>query len=305
MRLSVIDSHTGGEPTRVILEGGIPMEGATMEERRADFARRFDHLRSGLVNEPRGSEVLVGAALTPPVSADALCGVVYFNTASYLGMCGHGTIGLIETLRHLGRITPGTVKLDTPVGTVQATLHEDGRVEIRNVVSYRYAAGVKVEVEGLGTVEGDIGYGGNWFFIVHHPLFDVQLANEKALNQQSWAIRHALAREGITGANGAEIDHIELEGDEGQNYVLCPGGAYDRSPCGTGTSAKMACLYAAGRLKAGEEFLQKSVIGSSFLGRVEPVEGGVIPTIIGRAHVTGESTLIFGDDDPLRWGLAT
>lgn len=307
--LSVIDSHTGGEPTRVVLEGGIPLQGDTMAERREDFRLRFDHLRSGIVNEPRGSEVWVGAVLTPPVSPDAIAGIVFFNNVTYLGMCGHGTIGIVETLRHLGRIDVGEVKFDTPVGPVTAELRPDGEVAIHNVVSYRYAANVAVQVDGIGEVVGDIGYGGNWFFIVHHPMYEIGLGNTQELTDLTWRIRHALEREGITGADGAEIDHIELEGPatvpgaHSRNFVLCPGGAYDRSPCGTGTSAKMACLHAAGKLKAGEWFIQESTTGSYFRGLVEETEGGVKPTIVGRAFVTAESKLIFQDDDPIRWGL--
>lgn len=310
MRLNVIDSHTGGEPTRVVLEGGIELAGDTMEERREDFSGRFDHLRSGIVNEPRGSEVLVGAVLTPPVTPFATAGIVFFNNAGYLGMCGHGTIGVVETLRHLGRLTEGEVKFDTPVGSVRAEVSADGEVTLQNVVGYRHLANVRVNVEEIGTVVGDVGYGGNWFFVVHEPQFVLDLSRWRFHTQQCLNIRAALERECITGADGAEIDHIEIFGEPtvpgalSKNFVLCPGGAYDRSPCGTGTSAKLACLYAAGKLKAGEWYMQESFIGSTFRGKVDPIDGGVIPTIVGRAHVTAESTLIFDDDDPLRWGLA-
>ncbi len=309
MRIPVIDSHTGGEPTRVVLEGAIPLEGTTMAERRADFAARFDGLRRGIVREPRGSDVLVGALLTPPVSPEAACGVIFFNDVGYLGMCGHGTIGLVETLRHQGRVQPGPVTIDTPVGPVVATLREDGDVSIRNVPSHRHLADVRVEVEGVGTVVGDVGYGGNWFFIVHEPRFEIDLAHEKTLTETCWRVRRALAREGITGEDGAEIDHVELFGSgpvvgaDSQNFVQCPGGAYDRSPCGTGTSAKLACLHAAGKLAPGEEYRQASVTGSVFRGSVEPFGDGVVPTIVGRAFVTAESTLLLSDDDPLRYGI--
>ena len=311
MRLQAIDSHTGGEPTRVLLEGALDLEGATMAERRADFARRFDHLRSGLVSEPRGSEVWVGAVLTPPVSEGAACGIVFFNVAGVLGMCGHGTIGVVETLRHLGRIVPGPVAFDTPVGRVSATLREDGEVAVTNVPSRRTLADVRVEVEGVGEVRGDVGWGGNWFFIVHEPRFEITVARAAELTDVCWRIRRALARAGVAGSDGEEIDHIELfgagpvEGADSVNFVQCPGGAYDRSPCGTGTSAKLAGLYAAGELRPGEEYRQASVTGSVFRGSVEPCEGGVLPTIVGRAHVTAESTLIFADDDPLRWGIGS
>jgi len=305
--LRVIDSHTGGEPTRVVLEGSIPLEGTTMAERRDDFRNRFDHFRSGIVNEPRGSDVLVGAVLTPPVTPGAVAGMVFFNNVGYLGMCGHGTIGVVETLRHLGRIEPGPLTLDTPVGPVTAVLDANGDVTIRNVESRRFRAGVSVSVDGLGIVIGDVAYGGNWFFVVHEPTFDIRLSDAAQLTDACWRIRRALERDGITGEGGDEIDHIELVGAtetaDSRNYVLCPGGAYDRSPCGTGTSAKMACLYAAGKLASGQEYAQESVTGSVFYGSVEATDGGVIPTIRGRAFVTAESTLIFSAADPIRWGL--
>ena len=321
-RLHVIDSHTGGEPTRVVLEGGLPLVGATMAERREDLARRYDPIRSGIVNEPRGSEVVVGAALTAPVSPEAISGVVFFNAVGTLGMCGHGTIGVVETLRHLGRISPGPVVLDTPVGSVTATLFENGEVALTNVASYRYAADLRVSVAGMGEVRGDVGYGGNWFFIVHEPKFEISLARAAELTDACWRIRRALARAGITGEEGVEIDHVELfaeavpEGADSMNFVQCPGGAYDRSPCGTGTSAKLAGLYAAGQLPAGREYRQMSVTGSVFRGSVEPCapcaagegpggrEGSVVPTLIGRAFVTAESVLLFDPADPIRWGIA-
>lgn len=280
-----------------------------MAERRADFVQRFDDLRSGLVNEPRGSEVWVGAVLTPPVSEGAACGIVFFNVAGTLGMCGHGTIGVVETLRHLGRLDPGPVAFDTPVGRVTAVLRENGEVALTNVLSRRVRAGVRLEVEGLGTVVGDVGWGGNWFFIVHEPTFEIAVTRAAELTDVCWRIRRALARAGIAGTEGEEIDHVELfgpgpiEGADSVNFVQCPGGAYDRSPCGTGTSAKLAGLYAAGKLCPGEEYRQASVTGSVFRGSIEPHGDGVIPTLVGRAYVTAESTLIFNDDDPLRWGI--
>lgn len=309
--IAIIDSHTGGEPTRVVLEDAIPLEGETMQDRLADFRERFDHIRTGLVCEPRGSEVLVGAALTPPVSSNATAGVIFFNTAGYLGMCGHGTIGVVETLRHLGRIQAGQTILDTPVGQVTASLLSDGRVELINVESYRTRADVEIQTSWLGRVIGDVAYGGNWFFIVREPYFDFTSESLAKLTAVSWGIRRELEHIGITGENGELIDHIELFDSsqnaeyDSKNFVLCPGGAYDRSPCGTGTSAKLACLYARGELEEGQAYRQASITGSIFEGRVRPSGRGVIPTIIGRAHITGEATLLFDDADPLRWGLST
>ena len=305
-RIRVIDSHTGGEPTRVVLPGEIPLEGATMAERRAFLDRRFAELARGLVREPRGADVWVGAVLTPPVSSEAVCGVVFFTTVGTLGMCGHGTIGVVETLRHLGKVSPGPVLLDTPVGQVRATLNADGTVAIVNVRSYRYLKDVAVEVEGVGRVLGDVSWGGNWFFIVHVPRFPISLSGAGELTFASTRIREALAATGITGEGGAEIDHVELfspEGEVSTNFVLCPGGTYDRSPCGTGTSAKLAGLYADGKLAPGEAYLQRSVTGSSFVGSAEPVEDGIVPTLVGRAWVTAESSFLFASDDPRREGL--
>lgn len=278
-----------------------------MTERRDDLVRRFDGLRAGLVREPRGAEVWVGAVLTPPVTPDAVAGVVFFTTVGTLGMCGHGTIGVVETLHHLGRIpSEGPVRIDTPVGTVQAVRRADGAVAIVNVPAYRYRKDVHVEVEGLGDVIGDISWGGNWFFIVHQPRFAIDLSKANELTRTSTAIREALAAQGVTGKDGAEIDHVELftpEGEESTNFVLCPGGSYDRSPCGTGTSAKLAGLYADGKLAPGDSYRQRSVTGSVFLGSVEPDGDGVIPTLVGQAWITAESTYLFSDDDPLKEGL--
>ena len=305
-RVRVVDSHTGGEPTRVVLEGEIPLAGDTMAERRDDLARRFDGLWAGLVREPRGADVWVGAALTPPVSPEAVCGVAFFTTVGPLGMCGHGTIGVVETLRHLGRVVPGPVVLDTPVGTVRATLHEDGSVAIVNVRSHRERKGVRLSVPEVGDVVGDVSWGGNWFFIVQEPRFAIDLAHADRLTGVAVRVRDALAEAGIVGGGGAAIDHVELfspEGDVSTNFVLCPGGTYDRSPCGTGTSAKLAGLIEDGKLAPGEIYLQRSVTGSTFQASAQPVEGGVIPTLVGRAWVTAESTFLFADDDPLREGL--
>lgn len=304
MKISVIDSHTGGEPTRVVLPGALNLQGETMAARRDDFRARFDDLRKGLVLEPRGSEVWVGALLTAPVEPGSHAGVIFFNTVGTLGMCGHGTIGVVETLRHLGEVAPGAVRLDTPVGTVSATLNPDHSVTFTNVRSYRLLENIELTVPGVGLVAGDVSYGGNWFFLVKRPYFEISLAQAEELTRVCWAIRAELVRRGISGEAGAEIDHVELfSEDGGTNFVQCPGGAFDRSPCGTGTSAKLAGLFADGLIAPGQEFRQTSVTGSAFVGSVEPVEGGVIPTLTGRAYVIAESTLIFDEHDPIRWGL--
>ena len=307
-RIRVIDSHTGGEPTRVVIEGGPDLGSGGMAERR-ERLRRDDWLRSAVVNEPRGSDVLVGALLEKPADANSAAGVIYFNNVGYIGMCGHGTIGLIATLAHLGRIKPGAHRIETVVGPVTATLHENGSVSIRNVPSYRLAKSVAVEVPGHGRVVGDIAWGGNWFFLIEDHGQQLDFANVEQLTDFTWRIRQALGKNKITGKDGAEIDHIELFGPSskpgvnGRNFVLCPGKAYDRSPCGTGTSAKLACLYADGELKPGEIWRQESIVGSVFEGRVEPAGDAVVPIITGRAFVTGEATLILDPDDPFVHGI--
>ncbi len=309
-RLRVVDSHTGGEPTRVVLEGGPSFGDGPLAERRACFQRDFDRYRSALCNEPRGSDPMVGAWLVPPHAPECVAGVLFVNNVGYLGMCGHGTIGVVATLAWLGRIAPGVHRLDTPVGVVEATLDDDGRVSVANVESYRAAAEVAVHVDGLGEVRGDVAWGGNWFFLVRSP--SVALAVERAaeLSAVTLRIRAALAAAGITGDDGGEIDHIELFGPpsdparaDSRNFVMCPGGAYDRSPCGTGTSAKLACLFADGRLRAGEVYRQESIVGSVFDGWIAPSARGVRPTIRGSAFVTGETTLVLDPRDPLCWGI--
>lgn len=308
-RVRVIDSHTGGEPTRVVVSGGPDLGAGSLAERLAVFRQRHDDFRSAVVNEPRGSDVVVGALLCEPLDPACAAGVIYFNNVGYLGMCGHGTIGLAVTLGHLGRIGAGRHRLETPVGAV--TFDYDGRnaVEIENVASYRHAAGVQVEVEGVGPIKGDVAWGGNWFFLVGEHGQQLELANAERLTEFAWRIRQALVRQGVTGAAGAEIDHIELFGPprdpaaDSRNFVLCPGKAYDRSPCGTGTSAKLACLAADGKLAAGQPWIQESILGSAFVGRYRRDGQRIIPSIRGTAFVNAEATLLFDDSDPFQFGI--
>jgi 4-hydroxyproline epimerase len=308
-RIRIVDSHTGGEPTRVIVSGGPDLGAGPLTERVQRFKNEFDHFRSAIVNEPRGSDVIVGALLTPPLNAESAAAVIFFNNVGYLGMCGHGTIGLVVTLAHLGRIQPGAHRIETPVGTVTATLHDNGEVSVANVPSYRHAANVAVEVPGLGIVKGDIAWGGNWFFLIQEHDQHLTLDNIETLTDFTWRVRQALTAQGITGANGQEIDHIELfapsrQADvQSQNFVLCPGKAYDRSPCGTGTSAKLACLFADGKLKAGETWRQESIVGSMFEGSVVERDGQLIPTIKSSAFVNAEAELILDERDPFCWGI--
>jgi 4-hydroxyproline epimerase len=305
--IRVIDSHTAGEPTRVIIDGGPDLGGGSMAERRERFRRDFDHYRSAVVNEPRGSDPVVGALLCDAVDPNATAGVIFFNNVGYLGMCGHGTIGLIVTLAHLGRIGPGVHRIETPVGVVSAELHPEGDVSVANVASYRYRTDVSVDVPGYGTLTGDIAWGGNWFFLVKEHAEELDLRNVDRLTEVTWAIRQALERNGITGEHGGEIDHVELYGSskiaDSRNFVLCPGRAYDRSPCGTGTSAKLACLVADGRLAPGEVWRQESIVGTLFEGSVRIIDGTIFPTIRGKAFVNAEATLILDDRDPFCWGI--
>lgn len=308
-RIGVIDSHTGGEPTRVVVSGGPDLGPGEMAARRDVFRQRFDAFRSAVVNEPRGNDAMVGALLCEPADPSCAAGVIFFNNVGYLNMCGHGTIGLLVTLAHMGRIGDGTHRIETPVGVVSATLNGPNDVTVRNVPSYRLAKGVAVDVEGVGTVVGDVAWGGNWFFLVDDHGLELSLANLESLTEITWKIRQALTRAGITGANGQEIDHIELNGPpstagaDGRNFVLCPGKAYDRSPCGTGTSAKVACLIADGKLREGQAWRQESVIGTTFEARGAIIDGKVIPEIRGTAHVNAEATLIVDEADPLAWGI--
>ncbi len=309
-RIHVIDSHTAGEPTRVVVAGGPDLGAGSVAERARVFRERFDRVRSAVVNEPRGSDVLVGALLCEPSDPAAACGVIFFNNVGVLGMCGHGTIGLVATLAHLGRIGPGDHRIETPVGDVTATLHPDGRVSVRNVPSYRHAKDVAVDVDGHGRVTGDVAWGGNWFFLIGDHREALELARVERLTDLTRRIRRALEANGITGADGGVIDHIELFGppadpaNHARNFVLCPGGVYDRSPCGTGTSAKLACLAADGKIGPGEVWRQEGILGTVFEGRYEPsAAGAVVPTITGRAWVTAEATLLLRDDDPFRDGI--
>jgi 4-hydroxyproline epimerase len=311
-RIRVVDSHTEGEPTRVVLEGGPDLGTGSLAERLARLRSEHDRYRSAIVNEPRGSDIMVGALLCEPVDATSVAGVIFFNDVGYLGMCGHGMMGLVVTLAWLGRISPGKHRIETPVGTVSAELHDDGRVSVANVPSYRFAHAVSVDVPGLGRVTGDVAWGGNWFFLVAHHGHELAPSNVAALMDVSRRIRDALRQNGIQGEAGADIDHVELlgppkvAGAHGKNFVLCPGAAFDRSPCGTGTSAKLACLYADGKLTPGEIWRQESITGTMFEGRFaidEAQPGRICPVITGTAHVTAEATLILGDADPLKWGI--
>jgi 4-hydroxyproline epimerase len=305
-RIHVIDSHTAGEPTRVIVAGGPDVASGSLAVRLQHFRRDFDCYRSAVVNEPRGSDVIVGALLVPPEDRTCTAGVIFFNNVGYIGMCGHGTIGVVTTLAYLDRIQPGEHRIETPVGTVTTVLHDSGEVSVRNVASWRARTNVTVEVPGLGPVTGDVAYGGNWFFLVHQPGQELSVANAPRLTERCRRIRQALNDQGYP-----EVDHVELFGDasgsaaHARNFVLCPGDAYDRSPCGTGTSAKLACLASDGKLSEGATWVQESILGTTFAAQyrwLDPVSGKVEPTIKGTAFVNAESTLLLDERDPFCWG---
>jgi 4-hydroxyproline epimerase len=305
--IRVIDSHTGGEPTRLVLEGGPDLGGGPIADRVQRFKQHFDDYRCAIVNEPRGGDPWVGALLVEPHRADCALGVIYFNNVGYLGMCGHGTMGLIASLEFAGRLAPGAIKIDTPVGAVEVELHPDGRISVSNVVSYRSHSRVAVEVPTIGRVTGDVAWGGNWFFLVSNHDQIIDLSHVESLTDFSWRVREAVNAQGHP-----LVDHVELfgasrlPGAHSRNYVLCPGKAYDRSPCGTGTSAKLACLAADGKLMEGDVWIQESLIGSTFEASFrwhDRNQGQIVPMITGSAHVTGENLLRLDPSDPFCWGI--
>jgi 4-hydroxyproline epimerase len=280
-----------------------------MSERLTVFRSEHDRFRSAVVNEPRGSDVMVGAVIVEPADPSCSVGVIFFNNVGYLGMCGHGTIGVAVALKHLGAIELGTHRFETPVGVVTVTIDDPNHVSIENVPSYRLGKDVPIEVPGLGRYVGDVAWGGNWFYLVHDHGEQLELANVERLTDVTWRIRRALATRGITGTEAAEIDHIELFGPptvpraDSRNFVLCPGKAYDRSPCGTGTSAKLACLLADGKLAEGQVWRQESIIGSVFEGSARVEDRKILPRIRGSAYVNAEATLVVNPDDPFAMGI--
>lgn len=315
-RIPFLDSHTGGEPTRLIETPPFDLGTGSVADKLSRLKKDHDDFRTTVLNEPRGSDVLVGALLVEPADPTCQFGVIYFNNVGYLGMCGHGTIGLIASLAYRGRVTEGTVRVETPVGVVEATLHKNeaggakypNRVSVKNIPSYRHLTHVPVTVDGK-TIHGDVAWGGNWFFLAHDHGLDVNMQNLEALTEFAWRVREQLTANGITGANGAEIDHVELfastpDADaDSKSFVLCPGKAYDRSPCGTGTSAKLACLYADGKLKAGQNWKQQGVVGSVFEGSIQLDGENIIPTITGEAWVMAEGVILVDERDPFGRGI--
>ena len=308
----VLDSHTAGQPTRLILSGAPDLGTGPLSERASILRLRHDHFRSAVCNEPRGHDAMVAALLCAPHSPDCTFGVIFFNNVSTLPMCIHGTIGLVVSLAHLGKISPGIHRIDTPSGVVTAHLHEDHSVSVTNVPSFRHAADVQIHVPHYGLVTGDVAWGGNMCFLVHEGQGPpVRFDHIDPLTSFAWNVRQALQQAAITGPDGIEIDHIECFGPpadphlaDSRNFVLCPGKAYDRSPCGTGTSAKLACLHARGKLNPGQTWRQASILDTIFTGTITPLpDGKILPTITGNAWITAESTFHFDPSDPFIHGI--
>lgn len=308
--MHVVDSHTGGEPTRVIIEGGPDLGSGSLAEQAQRLATEHPSFCQSILLEPRGQIAMVGALLVPSNHPECIAGVIYLNADAVLGMCGHGTIGLAVTLAHLGRIGLGTHKIETPVGIVEVDLLDANTVVLTNVESRRVAKNVAVEVEGVGTLVGDVAYGGNWFYLVDPSPIPLLRENLSQLTQLAIAVRQATITQGIGGEEGQLIDHVVFQDSSpkakchSRNFVLCPSNTYDRSPCGTGSSARLACLAADGDLAPGDSIMQESVLGSSFdLCYQHGMHGGVIPQITGQAFIMAESQLFFHADDPFRHGI--
>ena len=308
--IRVVDSHTAGQPTRVVVDGGPHLGEGSLKERLNRFRTNHDRFRSIVVGEPRGSDALVGALLCTPTDPSCTTGVIFFDSTGYLGMCGHGIIGLIATLEYLGLIKGvGSHRIETPVGVVTAELHASGDVSIQNVASFRHRANVAISVNASTQFTGDVAWGGNWFFLVNDHSEDLSFGRVERLTEVTRSIRDALTRDGITGANGEKIDSVALFGPplrrdaRSRNFVLRFGKAYGRSPCGTGMSAKLACLFEDGVLAEKENWRQESIVGTVFDGSVSVVDGVILPTVRGSAYVTAEATLIIDERDPLSWGI--
>lgn len=300
----VIDSHTGGEPTRLVLEGGPDLGSGPLSDRVKVFREQHDTFRTAIVGEPRGSDVFVGAVLVEPHDRSCQFGIIFFNNVDYLGMCGHGIIGAVISLAHAGRVKPGLVKFDTPAGVIVAVLGQDGVVTFDNVPSYRREKDLVLYLPGVGDVTCDLAWGGNWFCLIEQHDQRLELNNIAHLTNYCSRIRQAVSDSGFR-----DIDHVELfgppskPGANAKSFVLCPGYAYDRSPCGTGTSAKLACLAADGKLAPGAEWVQESIVGSTFKAKYRRQGDKIVPTISGTAHVMAESTLRLDPRDPFVWGI--
>lgn len=309
--IRAIDSHTGGEPTRIVISGVPELGGGSVLKQMQVFNEKFDDFRSAIVNEPRGWDAMVGALLVPSEHPECDYGIIFFNNVGSLWMCGHGTIGLGVTLNYLGQIELGSQKVESPVGVIEFELVDDHTVELTNVSSYRYRKDVAIDVPGYGVAQGDIAWGGNWFFLIKDHGQQLEIENVPSLTDYCIAVTSALAGNGIVGEDGKVIDHIELFSEtdnpnaDSRNFVLCPGLQYDRSPCGTGTSAKVACLLADGVIAPGEIWRQESIVGSVFEASAVWNEDGsrCIPTVRGTAYITADTQMILQQGDHLRFGI--
>lgn len=323
-----IDGHTCGNPVRLVAGGGPRLEGTTMMEKRAHFLRQYDWIRKGLMFEPRGHDMMSGSILYPPTRDDCDVAILFIETSGCLPMCGHGTIGTVTMAIEHGLITPktpGTLRLDTPAGLVIAEYRQEGQyveeVRITNVPSFLYAEGLEVECPDLGSLKVDVAYGGNFYAIVEPQENYRDMADHSAGQLVAWSpvLRRRLnERYSFTHPQNPAIDRLShilwtgaptVEGADARNAVFYGEKAIDRSPCGTGTSARMAQLHAKGRLKKGDPFVHESIIGSLFEGRVEDETevGGrpaIIPSIGGWARMTGLNTIFIDDRDPFAHGFS-
>ncbi|MGI9177053.1 MAG: proline racemase family protein, partial [Pirellulales bacterium] len=307
------DSHTIGEPTRVVVDetfaAALALGDGSVRRRRDLFRERYDHVRRALVGDPRGAVAMVGVVLVPPHDPACRLGAFYFNRVGYLDMCGHATIGLAVTLGSLGRIEPGSFRLETPAGSVGVTWHGGIDASFECVPPRRIHRGLAVDCGSGQTVTGDVATSGLWFYLCRDHGIAVTPAEIPRLTDLAWTIRRGLEARGITGDGGEIIDHIVLlgppstSGNDGKAFVLCPDGAFDRSPCGTGTSALVGCLHEDGLLAEGRTWRQESVLGGIYEARVRREGEILVPTVRGQAWITAESELRFAIDDPYRTGL--
>jgi 4-hydroxyproline epimerase len=311
--ICVVDSHTIGEPTRLVLDdafvAGLDLGTGSVFSRREVFRSRYDDVRRALVTDPRGVEAMVGVILVPPADPTCDLGAFYFNRVGYLDMCGHATIGLAVSLGHTGRITPGPFRMETPAGVVGVEWHGGSDASFQSVTPRRIHRGLSIRCPDGSIVTGDVATSGLWFFICRDHGLPVVPEAIPQLLERSWAIRRSLGAAGVTGDTGEVIDHIVLMGppldpaNSARNFVLCPDGAFDRSPCGTATSALVGCLHEDVQLAEGAVWRQESILGGLYEASVRTQAGVLVPTVRGRAWITAEATLQFSADDPYRAGL--
>ena len=304
--MRVIDSHTAGHPTRVIVEGAPDLGTGSVAERIERMRATHDRFRSAVVSEPRGSDILEGAMLLPPSDPANTAAVIFFDNTGYMPMSGHAIIGVVATLEYLGRIRGiGMHRIETLAGVVTTETHPSGEISVQNVASFRHEKGVTLDLSGLGKITGDIAWGGNWFFLAD---YDLGVGNIPHLADVARTIRKTLVRDGITAA-GKDINGVALfgaasrRGVNSRNFVLRAGRSYGRSPCGTATSAKLACLFEDGTIVEGQTWRQESIVGTVFDAWVQVIDGAIRPTIRSNAYITAESMLIVDERDPFCWGM--